>query len=342
MSAARLRRHLLVLGAGSVGKRHLRNFSQLGCDVSAFDQRADRVAEAGKDVKLIHGFVDIRHAWDASDAFDGVVIASPTAFHVEQAAAAIKLGKPVFLEKPMASTAVSASSLRDLVASSGVPLLLGYTYRWWPALREVNRLAREGHVGRVLHVQCTMSAHLADWHPWERYQDFFMASKALGGGALLDESHFVDLMIWMFGLPTEVFASVDKLSALEIETDDTVDVVLFHTEGPRIQLHLDLFGRPHERSITIRGDAGTIKWDYESNCVRVSSLAGGPWESTAFHNDRNEMFLSAAGEFVSVVNGQSQPSCTAEDGYSVMRVLDAMRVSSAEKRAVLVAGDSGS
>lgn len=336
------RKHVLVIGAGSVGKRHLRNFSQLGCAVSAFDQRPDRVAEAAKEVGLVRRFLQLPEAWDASNTFDGVVVASPTAFHVEQASAAIRLGKPVFLEKPMALNASSASALRDEVSRSGIPLLLGYTYRWWPALREVHRLVQDARVGRVLHVQCTMSAHLADWHPWERYQDFFMASKSLGGGALLDESHFVDLMLWLFGLPTEVFASVDRVSSLDIETDDIVDALLFYREGPRVQLHLDLFGRPHKRSITIRGESGTIDWDYESNQVRVSSEAGGAWETTDFHNDRNDMFLSAAREFVAILDAVTTPSCTAEDGYSVARVLDAMRLSAEEKRSVSVAeaGDS--
>jgi predicted dehydrogenase len=54
-----------------------------------------------------------------------------------------------------------------------------------------------------------MSAHLADWHPWERYQDFFMAQAALGGGALLDESHFLDLMLWSLA----VFSAVSMASS---------------------------------------------------------------------------------------------------------------------------------
>jgi predicted dehydrogenase len=68
-----------------------------------------------------------------------------------------------------------------------------------------------------------MAAHLADWHPWERYQDFFMSSKTMGGGAILDESHWLDLMLWFFGTPEKLFAKVDKISDLEIETDDNVD-----------------------------------------------------------------------------------------------------------------------
>ena len=55
-------------------------------------------------------------------------------------------------------------------------------------------------VGGLRHARFVMSAHLADWHPWERYQDFFMASRDQGGGALLDESHFIDLMLWFFGV----------------------------------------------------------------------------------------------------------------------------------------------
>ena len=77
---------------------------------------------------------------------------------------------------------------------------------------------------RILSVTFTMSAHLADWHPWERYQDFFMSNAAMGGGALLDESHWLDLMLWFFGMPDRLFAKIEKLSDLEIETDDNVDM----------------------------------------------------------------------------------------------------------------------
>jgi predicted dehydrogenase len=101
-----------------------------------------------------------------------------------------------------------------------VPLLLGYTWRWWPSLLKVKDLVAQQAVGQLRHVKFTMAAHLADWHPWERYQDFFMASEALGGGALLDESHWLDLMLWFFGMPQKLFAKVEKISDLEIETDD--------------------------------------------------------------------------------------------------------------------------
>jgi len=56
------RKHVLVIGAGSVGKRHLRNFSQLGCAVSAFDQRPEPVDEAANEVGLVRRFLQLPEA----------------------------------------------------------------------------------------------------------------------------------------------------------------------------------------------------------------------------------------------------------------------------------------
>jgi predicted dehydrogenase len=183
-------------------------------------------------------------------------------------------------------------------------------------------------VGKVLHVRCVLSAHLADWHPWERYQDFFMASKELGGGALLDESHFIDLMLWFFGMPAELFAKVEHLSSLNIETDDNVDAWLYYSNGMRVFVHLDLYGRPHERSITVTGEEGTLYWSYEHNCLRFSRSAAQEWENSAYSCERNEMFVKAAQEFLEILDTGKIPLCSIEDGYSVLRIIEAMRRSS--------------
>jgi predicted dehydrogenase len=179
-----------------------------------------------------------------------------------------------------------------------------------------------------------MSAHLADWHAWERYQDFFMASKELGGGALLDESHFIDLMLWFFGMPAEVFARVERLSSLEIETDDTVDAWLCYRNGIRICIHLDLYGRPHERSITVTGERGTLRWTFDPNRLRFSQSPDAIWSETVYPFERNEMFMRAAREFLQMIDTGQSPSCSVEDGCAVLRVIEAMRQSSASGRVV--------
>ncbi len=327
-------KHLIILGAGSVGKRHLINFSRLECKVSAMDPRPDRLSEASESAPIAKSFCNLNDAFAETSSFSGVVICSPPKFHIEQSVAALKLGLPVFLEKPLSPDLKSASLLLATDAQTEAPLLLGYTYRWWPPLNDLKKMLERGVIGRVLSVRCVMSAHLADWHPWERYQDFFMSSKALGGGALLDESHFIDLMLWLFGMPTTVFADVQKLSSLEIETDDNVDAIMFYADGLRIYMHLDLYGRPHEKFISITGEEGTLNWSFEPNRLRLSHNQ--EWTDTEYDYERNDMFINAEKEFLRIIEKRQEPSCTVSYGYDVLRVIEAMRQSSTARKIVLV------
>ena len=167
------------------------------------DPRRDRLEEAGESIHQTPVHRSASRAFHAGE-FSGVAVCSPPKFHVDQSQAALELGLPVLLEKP-ASVDAESCQLQERVQKGG-KLLLGYTYRWWPPVRRLKTLMDAGAVGSLRHARFVMSAHLADWHPWERYQDFFMASQELGGGALLDESHFIDLMLWFFGVPERIFA----------------------------------------------------------------------------------------------------------------------------------------
>lgn len=328
-------KHILVLGAGSVGKRHLRNFSSFGCRVSAMDPLAERLKDAASEVSLFKPYSSIEQALADTALFDGVVVASPPKYHVPQCIGFIQKGLPILLEKPVSPVLIDALKLQQAMNQyPKAKLLLGYTYRWWPPLHEFLKQIRLEKVGRLLHTRFVMSAHLADWHPWERYQDFFMASKELGGGALLDESHFLDLMIWFFGMPEWVFAKVERISSLEIETDDNVDVIASYKNGLRVIIHLDLYGRPHEKYILIEGEKGSIRWSFEPNQVKFSDSAEQKWQENDFKYERNQMFINVAREFLDVLDGKVEVSCSLRDGIDVLKLVEACRRSSDMERAI--------
>ena len=327
-------KHLLIVGAGSVGKRHLRNLAALGAEVSALDPRADRLDEAQAETPLRLTFQDLGAALKQRAAFSGAVICSPPSAHVDQSIACLQAGLPLLIEKPLSTTLASATKLAAAVASARLPVVLGYTYRWWPPLGDLARTLRSGEIGRPRYVRCTMSAHLADWHPWERYQDFFMSSTSLGGGALLDESHFLDLMLWFFGLPTHVYARVEKVSDLEIDTDDNVDALLEYPDGLRVSIHLDLFGRPHEKTIRVVGELGAAEWTFDPNQLRVGHEAQPVWHTQRYQYERNDMFANVAREFLAALDGADAGTCTVADGVRVLEVIEAMRLSSQTGRRV--------
>lgn len=320
--------NLLVVGAGSVGKRHMKNFADLGCLVSCVDPRSDRLQEAASMLPLQSSYLTLSEAWK-SDEFEGAVICSPTAYHASQAMDCVRQSVPVLLEKPLSVDAATAQPLLHGATETNVPTLLGYTYRWWPPLVELRRRLLRGDIGIPLHARFVMGAHLADWHPWERYQEFFMAKQTEGGGALLDESHFLDLALWLFGTPSAVSARVERLSNLEIDTDDNVDATLIYESGLRITIHLDLYTRPHQKDLTIVGDQGTLFWSFEPNCLRQAAGTSAEWIVTEYTCERNLMFSRVAEEFLELLDGKrTDVTCSLADGYKVLQVIDAMRLSS--------------
>jgi predicted dehydrogenase len=325
--------HILVAGAGSAGRRHARNLAALGARVAAFDPRTDRLEQGRSEVPGL----EVVPAWEAAldRAFDGVVVASPPHVHVEQALPWARRGVPVLLEKPVAPGLESAQELAAAVAQAGTPVLLGYTYRWWPPLLALKRRIESGVIGAPRHARFVMSAHLADWHPWERYQDFFMARAEQGGGALLDESHFLDLALWLFGRPRALYGRVERLSSLEITSDDNVDLLAVYDDALRVSIHLDLYGRPHEKSVTVVGEGGTLRCEFAPDRLRLGKTEA-EWEDTPFACERNDMFLALAREFLEVIGGRVQPTCTIGDGIAVLRCVEAARRSTAEGALVTV------
>ena len=326
-------KHILIIGTGSAGKRHAKNFSSLGCSVSCMDPRQDRIDELAADkIKVASAFTDLADAFSKARAFDAAVVASPPSFHVDQSIAALERGLPVLLEKPVSPDLAGSLRLQNAIGENKAPLLLGYTWRWWVPLSKVKTLVDAQVIGQLRYVKFTMAAHLADWHPWERYQDFFMADSAQGGGALLEESHWLDLMLWFFGMPQKIFAKIDKISSLEIDTDDNVDMMVYFEDNLRVNLHLDLYARPHEKSIQFVGENGTLIW--EPNQIRIGKQMDPEWETEDFTYDRNDMFVAVAEEFLNIIGGHTDPACTIDDGVQVLKLIEAARASSREEKVI--------
>ncbi len=141
---------------------------------------------------------DWRDLLDAHPALDGVVISSPTQYHVEQAIACFERGLPVALEKPLAVNKAECERLLDAQRTLNGRSLIGFVLRSTPYFSRIQQLIAEGRVGRVLSVQAD---ELPGWFvtsvmcrsPWRRYA-------ASSGGSMLEKScHDMDMLNWLIG-----------------------------------------------------------------------------------------------------------------------------------------------
>ena len=286
----------LIVGAGSIGKRHLSNL--VACGGRAYvvvDPRQDRLTEAVERAQTVwqglersqrqqplqmQTVTSLDEACGSGIQFEAAVIATPPAGHREQMLKLVEAGVPVLCEKPLATDADEWNDLQRLGAQidqAGPVSMVAYNYRFHAQLQQVRRMLAEGAVGRVLSVRGTFSEHLREWHPWEGL-NFYMSSRAEGGGALLDESHLIDLCRWLFGEIVEVTGHNATVSSLKEEpgfsTDDLAELLVRFESGAVGSLHMDLFGRHHQKRLEVIGEEGALFWrfdntDLESNGIEL-------------------------------------------------------------------------
>src|SRR6185295_11630253 len=96
----------------------------------------------------------------------------------------------------------------------------------------------------------------------------YSARRELGGGVLLDRIHELDYLCWLLGDATAVTALIGHLSHLEIDTEDTVEILLRFASGAFGSVHVDYVRRAYDCALEIVGDEGTIQWRYQDHEVR--------------------------------------------------------------------------
>lgn len=149
---------------------------------------------------------------------DAVVLATPHSGHVGQVLKCAQAGRAVFVEKPLALNLQDALGLRAACAAAGVVLAVGHNRRFFPAMRELKRLASDGTLGTLLHVEGNFSGSFGleyDASVWRASE-----KEAPAGGLTLMGVHIFDAMIDLMGPITEVGATSLR-QVLTIELDDT-------------------------------------------------------------------------------------------------------------------------
>jgi predicted dehydrogenase len=326
----------LVVGIGSIGRRHARLFKEAGIAVSAADLRQDRLDQAQREIGLVAMGTDYREML-AKQRYDAALITVPGAFHTEVAQFAAEAGCHLFIEKPLSDRRDGLDRLEQTVKGNGLTAYTAYCYRFAPASERMKEIVDSGKLGRVLSARIQISSYMPDWHPWEDYRSYYVSKLALGGGARLDASHGVDLLRWICGEVKSVYALVDKISDLDMDADDFNAMVMRFANGIVGEAHIDLLGRSPRINAEIIGTDGTLLWDRISGKVEVYDAATRQWTVDDFGL---ESFVTCyerqAAHFIDCVRNKREPRTTLSDGRKTLEVLIAALKSSQQNRAIAV------
>lgn len=276
-------------------------------------------------------FPDVPMFGDVTEALDRApdlaIVATPTASHVAVAIEAARRGIHLLVEKPVSHTLDGVELLRRLVSERQTVAMVGYNLRFHPGLRRLRQLLRDGAIGRPLFVQASAGQYLPDWRPGRDYRTVYSSRAELGGGVLLDLSHELDYLQWLFGPATQVSAMVDRIGRLDIDVEDTAVILARFESGVVGQVQLDYLRRPPRRYCEVIGEAGTAELDLLGQHLAVVDhrgqrrvcWTGGP------DSDVNETYLAELGECLGAVVESRAPAISLDDGIRALQFALAAR-----------------
>ena len=255
-----------IIGCGSIGRRHIRTLLELGHEVLAYNRGDARRAAVESDFGIR---VFERTEAVFAERIDAAVICSPNNLHVNHALQAARKGAHLFIEKPLSYSLEDVETLREEVSKSRLISHVGSNMRFHFGPEFIKAELARKTLGKILWASVWAGMYLPDWHPDENYRQMYSAKKNLGGGAVLDFIHELDLVLWFFGRPEFLAAMTGRSGWLEIETEDMADALLRYSGDFQINLHIDYLQRPAQRGIRVVGTRGWVVWDLAREIVEV-------------------------------------------------------------------------
>lgn len=319
-------RRVLIVGLGSIGRRHARIVARSAPGIAVAALR-HRDADVPADVRLDRctTSLDEALAWRP----DAAIVASPAPHHLAVASALVDAGVHLLVEKPFADRADGVAPLLDRARARGVVIATGYNLRFVPSLRRFRALLAQGIVGRVHSVRAEAGQHLASWRPGTDWRVGVSARAALGGGVLRELSHELDYLRWCFGEVASVSATLARVAFPEIDVEDTAHLVLRFRDGapaPVAQVSLDFTRHDATRRCIAIGTEGSLEWDGIAGTVRHRAPGTPQW--TLCHDapvPRDHGYTLQWAHFVRCIRTAQTPRVSGDDGLAVLHIIDATR-----------------
>jgi predicted dehydrogenase len=235
--AALRRPRLGFLGAGWIGRHRMKAVLDSGAaDITAIADPSIGIAKSAGELvpsaRLGTGIDDLLEA-----ELDGLVIATPTALHADQAIRALERGLAVFCQKPLGRTAEEVQSVVAVARAADRLLAVDFSYRFTEGMRLIRDLIARGDLGRVYAADLVFHNAYGPDKPW------FYDPALSGGGCVMDLGvHLVDLVLWALDFPgvskvsSNLLAGGQRVSGAASQVEDHAIATLELDDGAAVQL----------------------------------------------------------------------------------------------------------
>ena len=328
--------NILVVGVGSIGKRHLRNLLRL-----KYNERSINVVDPNEEARAgikeefgIKGYPSLDLAFEES-RFEVALVCSPNHLHIPQARILLNHGCSLFIEKPLTTDLGQVGELIRQAEKNKALFMVGCNLRFHPGVKTLKKVLRDSLLGRPLYCRAVFAHYLPNWRPGQDYRKTYSAQKLQGGGILLDAIHEPDYLCWLFGKVSKVRAHLATIGDLEIDVEDYADYLMWHQKDFCSNVHVDYLRRDKIRSCEIVGTAGTVTWESvgkkpEQVTVRHFDAEAGRTTDLYVNElyDLNQQYVDEIKYFLRCVSEGINPMNGLREALHTLQVIDEVRFSS--------------
>ncbi|WP_158265414.1 Gfo/Idh/MocA family protein [Blastopirellula marina] len=310
--------HVLVVGAGSIGHRHLRCFRQTGrCRVGFVDPRETIRHELGQLYPDVRGYESLEQALD--DPFDSAVIATPAPLHVPQSLQLLEAGLHLLIEKPLCLDLDEAQRLETAASQRPQTVNVAYVYRANPLLSQMREAIFSGEFGRPVELIAYCGQHFPTYRP--AYRETYYRAHDTGGGAIQDAlTHVFNAAQWLIGNMQKIAVDADHKILDGVDVEDTVHAIARHENDVMATYTLNQHQAANELTITVICENGVVRLENHQQRWRTMSVPDGPWTDHQLPPfERDELFTRQANLFLDAVEGKALPLCPLNEGVATLQ-----------------------
>ena len=309
----------LVIGCGSIGRRHIKNLIDINAgEVIAADINQEYSKWVNENLK-VKTYNDAKKALTSENP-DAVLICTHPSSHIKLAMLAAENNAHVFIEKPISNSLDGIGDLLKEIKRGNLKSMVGYNLRFNKGLQKIKKIIENETLGKTLYSRIIFGQYLPEWRPWQDYRESYTARKEMGGGIILDGSHEVDYALWLFGKVKSLVAISDKVSNLEVNVEDTSEIILQFENGVIANIHADFVRRDKRRVCEIAFEKGTVILDFISGEFRTYDAETKEWKSETINEDSNEMYVSEMRQFIEEIKNNAKSVSTIEEAMETLRI----------------------
>ncbi len=351
-----------IIGAGSIARFHAEAAARAGLEVAVV---CDLDRTRAEDLAAGYPGAEVTTSLDellSKEEVPAVVVAVPNHLHKEHAIAAVRAGKDVLLEKPMATTVAECRAIIDAVEQTDRLVQMGFVCRGSPASVAAREVIEAGRLGEFYHAKASLYRRrgipgLGRW--------FTTRSKS-GGGVLVDLGvHLIDLVMHLggspratrasgvcwsrFGSPIEDYEYTEMWSGPPLpdgvfDVEDAATGLIRFENGLTLELNTTWAANISEGSlpegINLFGDRGGCSFDVWGTQIKVATGQDDEVINLNPSFSQSDTWVAAwerqYEHFVKMVTERARPDASLDDGRKVQAVIEALYRSSREDREVEV------